>query len=287
MTDPGPCGRRKLGLFLERAYADFNSPDFIGPDPLGPVRACASVADRELAALVSASLALGSAPLITRAASDVMQRLGRARGKAPGSSGAGGIADVLDTLPERAIDGALAGFKYRFFDGGDLSSLLVAAKRARSVHGSLLRLFLSGDDASATVARGATAFVAALEGMAPSPWKPNLLPSPGRGSACKRLFLMFRWLVRSDAVDPGGWEAVGRERLVVPLDTHMARACRTLGMLKRAGNSLAAALEATAEFRRFRPDDPVRYDFCLTRPGLHPDLDAGEYFRPFAGRPEA
>lgn len=137
-------------------------------------------------------------------------------------------------------------------------------------------------------------FVAALEGLAGSrwsrplgkpAWRDNLLPRPSRGSACKRLFLYLRWMVRKDSVDPGGWTRVSPSRLVVPLDTHMGSACRRLGLVIRKTDDLKAALEATESFRRLRPDDPVRYDFALTRPGIHPCLDADTYFRCFDGVP--
>ena len=202
-------------------------------------------------------------------------------------------ATALDSLADRDLAGLLSGFRYRFFGPGDLGALLSAIRKARSEHGSLEKLFLSGDDpAEPTIAPAADRFAAALEGLAGGawprppgkpPWRDNLLPRPSRGSACKRLFLYLRWMVRSDAVDPGGWTRVSPARLVVPLDTHMGAACRRLGLLTRKATDLRAALETTEAFRRYRPDDPVRYDFALTRPGIHPCLDADAYFACFDG----
>ncbi len=231
---------------------------------------------------MAACLALGSAPLIVRAAREVLSPLGPRP------------AAALDALGDGDLSSILAGFRYRFFGGEDLAALLSAVRNARTRFGSLEALFRAGDDPSEpTVVPAADRFVSALENLAGSPWprppgKPawrdNLLPRPSRGSACKRLFLYLRWMVRKDAVDPGGWTGVSPARLVVPIDTHMGAACRRLGLLSRRADDLTAALEATEAFRRFRPDDPVRYDFALTRPGIHPCLDAESYFRCFDDR---
>jgi len=102
----------------------------------------------------------------------------------------------------------------------------------------------------------------------------HLLPRPERGSACKRLNLWLRWMVRRDAVDPGGWTGVSPAQLVVPLDVHMHRICRALGLTRREAADLRTAVEITDAFRSFAPDDPVRYDFALTRLGIRPGPEA-------------
>jgi uncharacterized protein (TIGR02757 family) len=85
---------------------------------------------------------------------------------------------------------------------------------------------------------------------------------------------MVRWLVRRDAIDPGGWEGVGAWRLVVPLDVHVHRAAVRLGATRRRSADLRTALEVTAAFRGIRPDDPVRYDVALAHLGMSGGLGA-------------
>ena len=97
-----------------------------------------------------------------------------------------------------------------------------------------------------------------------------LLPSPEKGSACKRANLMLRWLVRTDAVDPGCWDRVPKRKLLVPLDTHMFRIAKELELCSRSSANLNAVLEITRAFAAFAPEDPVKYDFALTRFGIHP-----------------
>jgi len=231
------------------------------------VRRYARPADIELAGLVSSALALGNATAIMRAAEAALAPLGAAP------------AETLRSMDDGAVSSALAGFRYRFFDADDLAPFLCAARNLTRLHGRLERAFLACDDrAEPDYAMAASRFVRALAAAAPAAWKPNLFPDPARGSAAKRVFLYLRWMVRRDAVDPGPWRGADPARLVVPLDTHMAAACRRLGLVTRRSTDLKAAREASAAFRAFRPDDPVRFDFCMTRPGIRPDLDPDRCF---------
>lgn len=228
--------------------------------------------DIEVAGLLAAALALGNATAITRAAEAVL----RIFGDHPASG--------LASMDDQSIRNALSGFRYRFFDADDLALFLSAARNLMARHHSLELAFMSVDDpAEADYAGTASRFVNALIGEAgrPEPWRSNLFPDPARGSAAKRVFLYLRWMIRRDAVDPGPWRRADPRRLVVPLDTHMAAACRRLGLLSRHATDLKAARQALDAFRIIRPDDPVRYDFCMTRPGIHPDLDPEECFACF------
>jgi uncharacterized protein (TIGR02757 family) len=112
----------------------------------------------------------------------------------------------------------------------------------------------------------------------------HLLADPAGGSACKRWMLFLRWMVRRDAVDPGGWEAVGARRLVIPLDVHIKRICTRLGLTRRRQADLRTALEITDAFRCIEPDDPVKYDFALARLGIRRDADVGDFLATCAGR---
>ena len=96
----------------------------------------------------------------------------------------------------------------------------------------------------------------------------SLLPNPEKGSAMKRANLFMRWMTRHDDVDPGGWNRISPARLIIPLDTHIFRISRALGLTKRKVADLKTALEITDAFRDVCPEDPVRYDFVLSRPGL-------------------
>jgi uncharacterized protein (TIGR02757 family) len=196
-------------------------------------------------------------------------------------------------MGEAELGEAWSRFKYRFCFPEDMSALMRGIKRAREEHGSLEALFLRGDDGGDDVVDALGSFVRSLrrlgtERVPPGrgrrsdvggrPIRGNLLPDPGRGSACKRLFLFLRWLVREDEVDPGGWIGLSPARLVVPLDLHMTRVCfERLRFIPSGTANLRNALAATAAFRLYSPRDPVKYDFALTRPGIDP-ADGDERF---------
>ena len=104
----------------------------------------------------------------------------------------------------------------------------------------------------------------------------HLLADPNKTSACKRSHLFLRWMVRQDAVDPGGWDSVSPCQLIIPLDTHMYKIGTTLGFTRRKSPDKRCALEITGGFRKILQSDPVKYDFSLTRFGIHQSLDMDE-----------
>ena len=116
-----------------------------------------------------------------------------------------------------------------------------------------------------------------------NPAEPNfLLPYPARGSACKRLHLYLRWMVREDAVDPGGWEQVDPAVLMVPLDTHMHRLACRMGLSQRRQADARTVQEVTARFRQWAPQDPARYDFALSRLGIRREACTAEFLAAWA-----
>ena len=116
-------------------------------------------------------------------------------------------------------------------------------------------------------------FVQTLRKLAPN-MRQNLLPSPSDGSACKRLWMYLRWMIRKDAVDPGGWN-LSPSKLIVPIDTHMFALGRNLKLTRRKQANLQTAIEMTKRFKQISLEDPVKYDFALTRLGIRAELDYG------------
>lgn len=268
LTDPPAAAPEPAGLTpLEELYARYNDPAWLDPDPLAVALRYRAPDDLEIAGLAAAALALGNAGLIVKAATAALAPLGPEP------------ARTLAELGFAAYAAALGDFKYRFFSGRQLASLLAGAAAIRARRGSLEEAFLSFDDPrEPDYASAASGLVRALRAASPEPWPSMLLPDPADGSAAKRTFLYLRWMIRRDRVDPGPWTRGDPARLVAPLDTHMAAACRRYGFLSRRSVDLKAAREASAALRRVRPDDPLRYDFCMTRPGIRPDLSPDDCF---------
>lgn len=258
--------RRALAAFCDRAYDRFHRPCFISPDPLEIVREFEDLADREIVALLASSLALGRVGGILSAVRSVLDRLGR-----------------IDSSPARAAAGASPadfrsvseGFVYRFFDADQLAGMLSGIGLVLARYGSLEACVAAGTRGrEGTLLAGLSRLVdTAVEGADGRLDESILLSRPDRGSACKRLLLFARWMVRSDEIDPGGWDAIGPRQLMMPVDTHVLKVARALGVTRRRVASIAVSREITAALRSIAPADPIRYDFALTRPGINPLLD--------------
>jgi len=245
---------------LESIYGALNRREYVHPDPLEFLYRYESLADREVAGIVAASLAYGRVKQILASVESALSVLG-ARPSVF-------LADAGGRRLERLYDG----FKHRFTTGDEMAHLLGSVSDMQAAHGSLGARFAAlVEPQDETVAPALERFVAELRG---GPWcgKSSVLPAPEKGSACKRLHLFLRWMVRRDDVDPGGWDELPEAMLVVPLDTHMHRLSRLFGFTARKQADLRTALEVTDAFRAFAPDDPVKYDFALTRLGIRDDV---------------
>jgi len=216
--------------------------------------------------LLAACLAYGRVTQILASIRGALDRLSAGSRASP--------SRVLARAAPREIFHRLDGFKHRFTTGGEVASLLVAARRAVETQGSLERLFAGAvGQGDTTVLPALAVFVRRLRELAGGPEAcATLLSSPEDGSACKRLNLFLRWMVRRDSVDPGPWAGIRPALLVVPLDTHLFRIAGRMGLTRRRQPNLRTALEITERFAEISPDDPVRYDFALTRFGINPTL---------------
>ena len=100
----------------------------------------------------------------------------------------------------------------------------------------------------------------------------HLLPNPYNKSALKRLNMMLRWFVRKSDVDIGIWNFIDKSELLIPLDTHVARISRKLGLLKRNDNAYDSVIELTNNLKLLDPEDPIKYDFALFGYGVNNKL---------------
>jgi len=251
---------------LEELYELYNRRRFVHPDPLEYLYRYEDVRDREVVGLIASALAYGRVAQILLSIGSVLDAMGPP-------------VQFLRERSPRMIHRAFDGFKHRWTTGPQLAALLVGIKHAIERHGSLETCFAAGlRDNEETLEPALTRFVYALHAGTRNGSR-TLLPDPARGSACKRLHLFLRWMVRHDDVDPGGWNAVPRTKLIIPLDTHMHRIAVGLGLTARKQANARTAYEVTAAFRRINPDDPVKYDFALTRVGIRNEMDVAALVR--------
>jgi uncharacterized protein (TIGR02757 family) len=172
----------------------------------------------------------------------------------------------------------LARFVHRWTRGRDIAALLLILRQMLESAGSLEQFFIQGDDPAAPDIRpGLESFCSRARAMdlrpvygrrVSRPGAHGFFPLPSGGSACKRLNLFLRWMVRRDAIDLGVWNRLSPARLIIPLDVHVVRVGQCLGLTRHRtpGWSMAAAI--TAVLRRVDPHDPVRFDFALCHVGM-------------------
>jgi uncharacterized protein (TIGR02757 family) len=252
----------ELKAVLDRFLRDADREALVGGDPVDLVRRYGDPHDQEVAGLVVAMLAYGRVASIKVKAARALQLLG----PSPASAVDRGLAEP-----------ALAGFVHRFQRGDDLSRFVRAIRVVRAQFGSLGAALLAGVDEDAPhygTAMGR--FIDRMRkplGLSVTRGLLFLLPQPDGGGAAKRLCLYLRWMVRpEDGIDLGAWRVlapgVDTRKLIIPLDTHIERIGRYLGLTDRKSSDLKTALEITQSLARLRPDDPLAYDIALCHLGI-------------------
>lgn len=248
---------------LEKLYHRYNRYELIKPDPLQFVYNYSRRADMEIAGLLAAELAYGRVQQIQKSLTDLLGRIG-----------ASPFEFVLSFDKQKRKK--LKSFKHRFTSGEDISDLLELLKKVLKQYGSVEEFFVQGynpDDKNVIPALSKFCdslldMYAKTHSSPASTQLGYLLTRPSAGSACKRLNLFLRWMVRDDEVDAGLWKRIDKAKLIVPVDVHMGRLCGILGFHNRRVISLSTAVEITERFAQIMPADPVKYDFALSRIGI-------------------
>jgi uncharacterized protein (TIGR02757 family) len=248
---------------LEGLYAKYNRRQFIGADPLQFVYRYSSRADMEIAGFLAAELAYGRVEQIQKSLTNLFGRMGRRPSK-------------FVLAFDRKKRAALKDLKHRFTAGDDISDLLMLLKKVLHRFASIEAFFARGYNAAdKNIISALSRFCDSLLDMHAKTHAGRvttglgyLLPRPAAGSACKRLNLFLRWMVRKDSVDAGLWRTIDKAKLVVPVDVHIGRLGRILGLYDQKTVSLSAAVKITESFAEIQPTDPVKYDFALSRVGI-------------------
>jgi uncharacterized protein (TIGR02757 family) len=255
-----------MAVRLEELYRSFDHVN-AASDPVHIVRRFRSPRDREVVGFCAAALAFGRVASVLNSIEALLEVMG------PHPA-----AFVRRFDPVRHSH-RLEPLVHRWIRGRDIVALLLILQRMLREHGSIEGFFTAGDDPTAPDVRDAldSFSVRALETDLSDAYgskRPKRLgvcyffPRPSAGSACKRLNLFLRWMVRNDAVDLGVWTAVSPGRLIVPLDTHVIRLGHCLRLTRYQSPGWKMAADITASLRQIDPVDPVRYDFSLCHVGM-------------------
>lgn len=249
-----------LKLYLDGLVRHFEQPAFIANDPVAVPHGFSDPRDQEVIGLYAALLAWGRRSTVLAKMADLCERM-----------------DYRPYAFVRDFDDArgarrLANFRHRTFQPIDALWLTKNLSVLLERHKSIETLFCSGlPDGSPDVGPAIQAFSEAV--LSASPRTParlrKHLARPLAGSACKRLCMYLRWMVRPLPVDLQIWPRIRKEQLVLPLDVHSGRQARALGLLARRSNDWKAALALTATCKKLCPADPARYDYALFSLGAY------------------
>ncbi len=251
--------RADLKALLDAFVDKYNRPGFIDTDPVSVPHRFTKKQDIEIAGLLAATLAWGQRSVIISKSLELMK--------------------LMDFSPHEFVlhhkDRDLKPFlhfKHRTFNATDALYFVHFLKKTYQRMNSMEELFLKGmDDHSTHTGPGIEHFRQAFIGDPAFPHRTGKhVGNPARNSACKRINMFLRWMVRKDdkGVDFGIWKKIEPRQLICPLDVHVERVAGKLGLLKRKQRDWRAAVELTERLRLLDPGDPVKYDFALFGMGV-------------------
>lgn len=249
----------KLRALLEEKTAQYNRPEFIQDDPIAIPHRYSRPQDIEITAFWAAVLAWGQRKTILNKARELFGMMDHAP------------YDFIINHSEEDLKPFLA-FKHRTFNATDTLYFIEFFRHFYRENDSLEVAFTEGmQGGDETVEGGLIRFHELFFSLPYAPQRTRKhIATPARNSACKRLNMFLRWMVRQDdhGVDFGLWKTIKPSRLVCPCDVHVDRVARRLGLIRRKQTDWKTALELTSRLRELDPSDPVRYDFALFGLGL-------------------
>jgi uncharacterized protein (TIGR02757 family) len=251
---------------LEGLYRSFDHTES-ATDPINIVRRFSRKDDREVVGFCAAGLAFGRVASVLHSIEALLEVMGPHP------------AAFVRAFDPRLDSVRLEPLVHRWIRGRDIVALIVILQRMLRESGTIESFFLAGDDPAAPdIGPALDSFSSrALQTDLRGAYGRRLpkragvcyfFPRPAAGSACKRLNLFLRWMVRKDAIDLGVWTKVAPARLVVPLDTHIIRLGQCLRLTHYTSPGWKMAAEITASLRALEARDPVRYDFSLCHLGM-------------------
>ena len=262
--------------FLEHIVKKYNRRDYLDTDPVSIVHKIKGEKSRETAAFISSVFAFGNVKTIKASILKVLHPMGN------------NVYDFIKHYEKLQHESLLnskksqrnklylfQGISHRFIKGNDISCLVNTLHFVLKEYGSIENLFMQYFTKEKNLRKSLEVFTKNIREI----YSRNnsdfcertlrfMLPSPEKGSACKRMNLFLRWMVRKDEIDLGIWKGIKKNELIIPLDTHIARISKSLSFTKRKTLGWNMASEITENLKKFDPLDPLKYDFALTRIGM-------------------
>ncbi|MBS1488263.1 MAG: TIGR02757 family protein [Bacteroidetes bacterium] len=240
-----------LKIFLDEKADQYNRPAFITDDPVSIPHRFNKKQDIEIAGLIAAVLAWGQRKTIINKASDFLDRMDNSP------------HDFL--LNHRPADLKIfKGYKHRTFNETDALYFIEFLSHFYKQNETLENAFVAGQDEN--VEQALAGFHNLFFSLDYFPERTRKhIATPQRKSACKRINMFLRWMVRNDGrgVDLGIWKTISASQLICPCDLHVERVARRLKLIKRKPMDWLTAVELTKNLKKLNPHDPVKYDFAL------------------------
>jgi uncharacterized protein (TIGR02757 family) len=243
-----------LKSFLDEKADQYNNEAFIALDPISIPHKFSNKQDIEISGLWAATLAWGQRVTIIKKCEELLALMDNAP------------YEFITQHEENDLKPFLK-FKHRTFNAVDALYFIEFLKQFYARYNSLEEAFIVNEDSkNATIEAGLVNFHRLFFSLEEFPVRTmKHVSTPVRKSACKRLNMYLRWMVRKDGrgVDFGLWNKIKPSQLICPCDLHVDRIARQLGLITRKQTDWQTALELTDNLKRFDPDDPVKYDFAL------------------------
>ena len=250
---------QEIAGLLEKKYLQFNEPGFLSDDPVSIPHRLETLQDIEIIGFWTAGLAWGQRKTVIRSAETLIGLMD------------GAPLDFVRNHEEKDRK-RFEGFKHRTFQYLDTLYFLEFFQQYYRNHNSLedaFARFLHAEDP--TIEPALIGFHELFFSLPEAPKRTKKhVPTPKKNASCKRLNMFLRWMVRSDhrGVDFGLWKNIQTSQLLIPLDVHVERVARRLGLLTRKQTDWKSVLELTDNLRNFDPTDPVKYDYALFGMGV-------------------
>jgi uncharacterized protein (TIGR02757 family) len=249
-------GKEKLQDFLNRKVAAYRNKSFIAVDPVSIPHMFRKKQDIEIAGFFAAIFAWGNRTTIINKSRDLMEMMDMS----PHEFCLDPPAGALIRLKE---------FKHRTFNTDDLYYFISFFNHHYRHHNSLEQAFTRGmDPGDENIEKGLIAFRRYFFSLEHLKRTEKHISSPLQQSACKRINMFLRWMVRKDEVDFGIWKNISPAQLVCPLDLHVSRVAKRFGLISRPRADWQSALELTRNLKQMDPIDPVKFDFALFSLGV-------------------
>lgn len=238
---------------LDSLVLKYENKDFIKDDPVQFIHRFKNKKDVELAGFIASLLAYGSRVQFIKKLDDLFINIAH---NEP-------LNFILNFEPELIGD-----FNYRFGKPVDFISIFKILKELYDTTDGLEELFNYGHQQGKMFETVVDYFYARADKSVGQGFY-QMIPNPRNNGAMKRMCMYLRWMVRKSSVDVGIWKFMKPSELFIPLDVHVGRISRQMGLLTRKANDFKAVEELTDKLKEFCPEDPVKYDFAMFGYGVN------------------